>query len=264
MSTPPVKLIKDFNFGVNLSSAEDDEYLIFILKMSANDNRFNPEFCDSLNSALDFIINEEIPKHLKQKYSLIVTGTGRFFSNGLDLKYLLSSPNPNQFLIKYYEPLIYKFLTLGIPTIALVNGHAFAGGMCLALAQDYRLAYSEGKALLSMNELLIRASIPAGMLSVLRAKLISPQILRDCIYARRWTIPQAHKDGIIDELVNYNESELLNETIKFAKSKAVENKFIEVLHSIKEETYREASTLLLDPKSDKLDPFRFALPRNKL
>lgn len=262
MSNPPIKLIKDFNSSVSLSSSEDAEYLIFILKMTANDNRFNPEFCDSLNSALDFIVNEEIPKHLQQKYSLIITGTGRFFSNGLDLKYLLSTPDPNNFLIKHYEPLIYKFLTLGIPTIALVNGHAFAGGMCLALAQDYRLASTEGKALLSMNELLIRASIPAGMLSVLRAKLASPQILRDCYYARRWTIPQAHKDGIIDELIN--DSKVLSEAVKFAKSKAVQNKFIDVLHSIKEETYREAAALLLDPKSDKHDPFRFALPRNKI
>jgi Delta3-Delta2-enoyl-CoA isomerase len=257
-----IKISKDFNFGINLSTFEDDEYLIFILKMTANDNRFNPNFCDSLSSALDFVMNEEIPKHTKQKYSLVITGSGRFFSNGLDLKYLISKSDPNLFLIKYYEPLIYKFLTLGIPTIALVNGHAFAGGMCLALAQDYRLASSEGKALLSMNELLIRASIPAGMLSVLRAKLASPQILRDCIHARRWTIPQAQKDGIIDEI--FTESELLNESIKFAKSKAIQYKYIEVLHSIKEETYHEASALLLDPKSDKFDPFRFALPRNKI
>lgn len=259
----PAVLLKDFDFGVTLSVFNDSENLIFILKMSANDNRFNPDFCNALNSALDHIIKEEIPKHRQQKYSLILTGSGRFFSNGLDLKYLLTTSDPNQFLINHYEPMIYKFLTLGIPTIALVNGHAFAGGMCLALTQDYRIAPSNGKALLSMNELLIRASIPAGMLSVLRAKLASPQILRDCIYARRWTIPQAHKDEIIDLLVD-NEAEIINESVEFAKTKAVGYEFIEVLHSIKEETYREASALLLDPKSDKLDPFRFAIPKNKL
>lgn len=259
----PPALLKDFDFGVTLSASNDSENLIFILKMSANDNRFNPDFCNALNSALDHILKEEIPKHRKQKYALIITGAGRFFSNGLDLKYLITIPNPNQFLIKHYEPMLYRFLTLGIPTIALVNGHAFAGGMCFALAQDYRIAPSQVKALLSMNELLIRASIPAGMLSVLRAKLASPQILRDCIYARRWTIPQAHKDGIIDLLIK-NESEILTEAIEFAKTKAVVYEFIKVLHSIKEETYREASALLLDPKSDKLDPFRFAIPNNKL
>lgn len=256
------KLLKDFNFGVTLEVFDDAEYLILFLKMSANDNRFNPDFCNSLSLALDFIINEEIPKHSHKKFSLIVTGSGRFFSNGLDLKYLLTTSDPNQFLIKHYEPLVYKFLTLGIPTIALINGHAFAGGMCLALALDYRVAVKQIKALLSMNELLIRASIPAGMLSVLRSKLASPQILRDCVYARRWTVPQAHKDGIIDEL--FCETELLSQIIEFSKSKAVEYKHIEVLHSIKEETYREASNLLLDPKSDKYDPFRFVLPRNKL
>lgn len=233
--------------------------------MSANDNRFNPDFCNSLQSALKHISTEVESSSKQQKSALIITGTGRFFSNGLDLKYLMSTPNPNQFLIDHYEPLLFKFLTLGMPTIALVNGHAFAGGMCLALAQDYRLASTHSKALLSMNELLIRASIPAGMLSILRAKLASPSILRDCIYARRWNVSQAHKDHIIDHLLDSNDDNtLIDSAINFAKSKAVDAKLFSVLHSIKSETYREATNLLLDPKSDKLDPFRFAMPRNKL
>lgn len=254
-------LLKDFNHGVTLSAIIEDDFVTFIIKMDAKDNRFNPQFCSALVEALDQIINVEIPKHSKYKFSLITTGTGRFFSNGLDLKYLLSTKNPNQFLIDHYEPLLYKFLTFGIPTIALINGHAFAGGMCLALAHDYRISSPNCKSLLSMNELLIRAAIPAGMLSVLRAKLFSPQIIRDCVYARRWTVSEAEKDKIIDLLID--SQNILDETVRFAKLKAVESKYIHVLQAIKEETYREASSLLLDPKSDKLDPFRFAL-NNKL
>lgn len=257
-------LLKDFEFGVTLNVVSDEEYRIFVIKMAANDNRFNPDFCNSLQSALNYITDQELLNH-KHKFALIITGAGRFFSNGLDLKYLMSTPDPNQFLIKHYEPLLFKFLTLGIPTVALVNGHAFAGGMCLALAQDYRLAASQSKALLSMNELLIRASIPAGMLAVLRAKLASPSILRDCIYARRWDVKQAHQDHLIDELADStDEGSTIFAAIAFAKSKAVTSEYSPVLHSIKAETYREASSLLLDPKSDKLDPFRFAIPTNKL
>lgn len=257
-----MELLKDFNNGVTLHShlSPENNHQIFILKMSAADNRFNPNFCSSLHSALDHILSS-IKENLK--YALIVTGDGKFFSNGLDLKYLMTQPDPNQFLINHYEPLIHKFLTFPLPTIAVINGHAFAGGMCLALALDYRLASvdeKKSKSLLSMNELLIQASIPAGMLAVLRAKLPSPQLLRDCVYARRWTIPEAHRDGIIDLLLPSS----LPEILKFAESKAIEAKFSKVLASIKTETYREASNLLLDPKSDKLDPFRFALPRNKL
>ena len=255
-------LLKDFANGVALSLHADSNFQIFILKMSAADNRFNPSFCASLQAALDHIKSAlSACQSDSRKFALIVTGDGKFFSNGLDLKYLRGVPSPNQFLIDHYEPLISNFLTFPLPTVAHINGHAFAGGMCLALALDYRLALETNAKppLLSMNELLIRASIPAGMLAVLRAKLPSPNLLRDCIYARRWTSHDAHQDGIIDALSSSD-----TEIIEFAKSKAIEAKFAPVLESIKRETYREASGLLLDPKSDKLDPFRFALPRNKL
>ena len=51
----------------------------------------------------------------------------------------MTQPDPNQFLIEHYEPLLNKFLTFPLPTVALVNGR-FAGGMCLALALDYRVS----------------------------------------------------------------------------------------------------------------------------
>jgi len=250
--------LKDFNNGVLLEVSHDSTHRIYIIKMIAKDNRFNPKFCESLDSALSFILSN-ISKYPSHKHALIVTGSGKFFSNGLDLAYLMSTPDPNQFLITHYEPLIFRFLTLGIPSIAFINGHAFAGGMCLALAQDFRIAPSQAKALLSMNELLIRASIPAGMLAVLRSKLPTPQILRECIYARRWTVKEAITDGIID-----GTCDSLEGAINFARIKAVEAKSVPVLNSIKTETYKDASSLLLDPKSDKLDPFRFAITKSKI
>lgn len=263
----PADLLKDFGYGVTLHRhAADQNFRIYVLKMAAADNRFNPDFCSSLHAALDRTISDLAGADGREglKYALIVTGAGKFFSNGLDLKYLATQSDPNRFLVEHYEPLIHKFLTFPLPTVAAINGHAFAGGMCLALSLDYRLAvrsdhHQKPSPLLSMNELLIRASIPAGMLAVLRAKLPSPQILRECIYARRWTLQEAHQDGIVDQLLQAD-----SEILAFAKSKAIEAKFSPVLGSIKTETYREASKLLLDPNSDKLDPFRFALPRNKL
>lgn len=258
-------MLKDFAHGVTLKVYMDDSfYRIYILKMTANDNRFNPNLTESLNLALTFLL-QDLTKYSEHSFALILTGTDRFFSNGLDLKYLLTLNDPNQFLIKYFEPLLFRFLTIGIPTVALLNGHAFAGGMCLALALDFRLAPSQHKSLLSMNELLINAAIPAGMLAILRSKLACPKILRDCIYARRWTVIQAAQDQIIDYLIDYIDPEkILTEAIEFAKSKATKLTNVPVLQAIKEETYREACALLLDPNSDKMDPFRFAIPNNKL
>lgn len=241
---------------VELHDNEQNKSRVYIIIMSCKDNRFNVKFCTALNTAMDKIMAHMDTNH-QLNYALVIRGQNGFFSNGLDLSYLMKIPNPHQFLIETYQPMIARFLSIGLPTVAFLDGHAFAGGLVLALAADYRIAPESSKALFSMNELLIRAAIPAGMLGVLRAKLKDPSILRECILARRWNVSDALNDGIIDEFGD------LTRAIQFAHSKAIAHNLSAVLNGIKSETYRGAISLLTDPKSDRLDPFRFALA-NKL
>lgn len=274
--------------NVTVDTDEDDNTCVYILRMLAPENRFNADFCAALSAALDWIdadmasasASAEDPgrtdiahpsahtrthahahthSNTEKRRALVTIGTGRFFSNGLDLTHLLSLPRPRDFLSATYEPLMQRMLTLGMPTVAAVNGHAFAAGMILALVHDYRLMRREGRGLWSMNELLIKAAIPAGMLAVLRAKLDRPALLRECIRARRWTAPQALGDRLVDSLVDGDDDAFLLHAVAFARERAVAPKFAPVLHGIKKELYRDASTLLLDPTADVLDPFRFVI-----
>ncbi len=250
-------MTKECGEGVDVNVDNNGKEMIFQIIMNSSDNRFNIDFCKALSLALDYVL-ESIQNYKEHKYALIISGASKFFSNGLDLKYLMKHPNPHSFLKETYQPLIERFLTLGIPTIAVLDGHAFAAGFVLALAQDYRVACADARSLFCMNELLIRAGIPTGMMGVLNAKLASPKILRECIFASRWNVKQAKDDGIIDELMTRDD------LLTFARSKAVPYNQVPVLHGIKQETYREAVTLLTDPNLNKLDPFRFVLPVNKL
>jgi enoyl-CoA hydratase len=79
---------------------------------------------------------------------VVLTGAGRGFCSGLDLKDYgvlpgvdgLSAGRIAQRSMRAYSRLVLTLRRLPQPVIAAVNGPAYGGGMCLALAADLRLA----------------------------------------------------------------------------------------------------------------------------
>ena len=67
-------------------------------------------------------------------------GEEKFYSNGLDLGWLMGEGKDEW---KNFIPEVLKFLgrvmAFPVPTVAAMNGHAFAAGAMLALAHDYRV-----------------------------------------------------------------------------------------------------------------------------
>lgn len=105
-----------------------------------------------------------------------------------------------------------------MPTIALSPGHAFAGGLFIALAHDYRIQ-NPSKGFLCLNEIDIGMAIPTFMMSIVREKLGSTPAFRDaCLEGRRFNPQEALQSGIVDALGG------LEEAVKFAQDKKLVQK----------------------------------------
>ena len=79
---------------------------------------------------------------------VVLTGTGRAFCSGLDLKDYGIIPNIDGLSVhriasrsmRIYSQLTKRLRAIPQPVIGAVNGPAFGGGMCLALGADLRIA----------------------------------------------------------------------------------------------------------------------------
>src|SRR5262245_47655174 len=79
---------------------------------------------------------------------VVLTGSGRAFCSGLDLKDYGVIPNIDglqvgriaQRSMRYYSRLVLDLRRMHQPVIAAVNGPAYGGGMCLSLAAELRIA----------------------------------------------------------------------------------------------------------------------------
>lgn len=84
-----------------------------------------------------------------------------------------------------------------MPTVALINGHAFAGGFMLAMHHDYRVM-NPRRGYLCMNEIEFGAPLKPAMLCVFDTK-VAPNLYREIILeAKRFTGPQAQEAGLLD------------------------------------------------------------------
>ncbi|KAJ5900069.1 hypothetical protein N7495_004813 [Penicillium taxi] len=167
----------------------EDQNIYVLTFTSPKDNRLTPTFIYALLLALD-IIETRYPK------GVVVTTSGiaKFYSNGLDLELALSTEG---FFEKILWPLFRRFLTYPMPTVCLLNGHAFAGGFMLAMYHDYRVQ-NPSKGFLCVNELEFGVPLATPMMSIFREKL-PPTVFRNVVLeAHRFGGHAALEAGIVD------------------------------------------------------------------
>lgn len=132
---------------------------------------------------------------------ILLTGAGDAFSAGLNLKELatLDLAGMERFLGVLGE-LVRALYHHPAPTVALVNGHAIAGGSVLALTCDVRIARADPSIRIGLNETALGLEFPPAILRLVRAR-VSPHTLDRVVLEAGLHPPEvAARLGLVDEV----------------------------------------------------------------
>ena len=180
---------------------------VTIVRMDRGENRLHPELLTALDSVLDEITGDDGPA------ALVLSGTGKFFSNGLDLDYMGANPSEVDATLARVHALFGRVLGLDVPTVAAINGHAFAAGAMLALSFDLAVMRSD-RGYFCLPEADLGLPFTPGMNALLTARLSPPVAHRAMVTAHRYTGPEALDAGIVTELAP--EDQVLSRSIDLA------------------------------------------------
>lgn len=141
--------------------------------------------------------------------SIVLTGTGPFFSFGFDIPelYEYSRDAFTAFLRKFTE-LCRRLFVFPKPIVASVNGHAIAGGCILATACDFRVML-RGKAKISLNELTFGSTIFQSAIELLRYWVGSSRAEEVVFGGRMYPAGEACNFGLVDAVVEPNKLSLI-------------------------------------------------------
>ncbi|KXJ96293.1 enoyl-CoA hydratase/isomerase [Microdochium bolleyi] len=235
MSTPeqhfavPIMPLDDHPGGAVVCTEPASQVYLLTFDSPA-DNRLTHNFIAAMLTALDLVEARLSPGVL-----VTTSAIAKFYSNGLDLG-LLSSVD--RFFENHLYKLLSRLISYPMPTVALVNGHAFAGGFMLAMHHDYRV-FSGAKGYLSVNEIDFGASIPTALLNIYQIK-VHPTFVRDTVLeGKRWSAQAALAAGIIDSTEGWSGVEKL-----IVERSLVKKGSTGVYRQLKKGIYREQLALL--------------------
>jgi enoyl-CoA hydratase len=132
--------------------------------------------------------------------ALVITGAGKAFSAGLDLKVVPRySREQQREMVSTINATMAALYRMARPTVAALNGHAMAGGLVLALACDYRIATTT-PCKLGLTEVNVGVPYPAVALLVTREELPAHTARVLALTGKTFAPDEALRMGIVDEL----------------------------------------------------------------
>ena len=209
---------------INLDRSGD----VFVLRLDNGENRFSLAMLDAVEAALDTVADTDGPR------ALVTTGTGKFFSNGLDLDWLTANGSRAGEYLARIQHLFARVLSLPCPTAAACNGHTFAAGAMFALAHDH-LTMREDRGFWCFPEVNLGLPFTPGMRALIRGRLPIAAAHEAMVTGRRYTGPEAQSAGLVQAVAA--EAALVPEAV--ARAQALASIANPIVSTIRMDLYAE-------------------------
>lgn len=214
---------------------EDDG--VFVLDLGDDENRFSPDWLTEVNASLDTVVAHSAAG------ALVTTGQGKFYSNGLDLEWIMEHADQLATYRADVQELLARVLTLPVPTVAAVQGHAFGAGAMLALAHDYRVMRAD-RGYFCFPEVDIDVPFTPGMAALIQGKLTPATAVEAMTTGQRFGGVQARDRGLVDQVAD--EGDVTRTAAELVRPVAGKNR--DTLGAIKSTMFASAATALRVPE----------------
>uniref|UniRef100_A0A7S3JI46 Enoyl-CoA hydratase n=1 Tax=Euplotes harpa TaxID=151035 RepID=A0A7S3JI46_9SPIT len=201
--------------------------------MNSGENTINRQFVDAM---------EAIIKSVQEDYgdltgcSLVTISTNpKIFSNGMDLLNIKDEKELGT-LFEDAGKLLSKLVSVGMPTIAMVDGHAFAAGFYMVISHDYVIMKKE-KGYLCFNEMQFGAPVNEYNSVLAKAKMGTRNYHELYLEAKKINAEEAHRRGIVHIVAS--EKDIHKVTQEFAEKIADTNKDTKSYEMTKADIYKD-------------------------
>ena len=132
---------------------------------------------------------------------VLMTAAGKIFCPGLDLQDLVAlDREAMERFMRRFSAAVLTLYTFPKPVVAVLQGHALAGGCVLALCADWRVL--RRGAITGLNEVKVGVPLPFGVALIVRDAVPKNKLTESALLGRNATDEDAIAAGLADELAD--------------------------------------------------------------
>lgn len=167
-----------------------------VLTLTNGENRQNPAFAAAMLDALQKVEDDKAVR------ALVITSTDeKNWSQGIDLNWMMGAQQSGkseeiQTFLRDMNTVFGKLLTLPVPVIAAITGHAFGNGAMLASCCDFRFMRSD-RGYFCYPEVDVNIPFLPSMVSYIRKAVPEHRFNEMALTGRRLTAEEAANDHIL-------------------------------------------------------------------